>query len=222
MRQLENKAKESKAENDIMDALDEMVSLNARKEAVMRGDGTGENGVIEAALRGVASEHAEDAGDHERSDMWRRAAAVVDGDVDAEDDEEVRRAFEEQRAELMGVNAGASRRRLNGDDENDDDDDDRFRLMAERDAPGLAPPTSLFAGPPPATGIGGAASAVTIGGAGLSQPRFKVQRKPVAAEPAAPESGDDNDDDDKSKGDIGALGLLGDYGSSDDDDDDER
>lgn len=246
MRQLENKANESKVENEIMNALDEMVSLNARKEAIIRGGGTGGHAVIEAALRGVEGERGIEGDTAEDDDGDDGAGAGVSGrngyatgppinannDVDVEDDEEVRRAFEAQREELMGTTAVA-RRKLNNDDD-DDDDDNFFRRMAERNAAEFEQPTSLFTGQTATLGGTAGGSAAIHGGVVL--PKFKViQRKKPAQEalasPAttsAPHRGDNANDaggaagDDDEKGDAGvsALGLLGGYGSSSSDDED--
>lgn len=248
MRQLENRANESKVENEIMNALDEMVSLNARKEAIMRGGGTGGHAIIEAALRGVEGERGIEDGIDEHDDnegpgiSGRNGditgrVAMVKNDVDVEDDDEVRRAFEAQREELMGT-TGVARRRLNDDNHDDDDDDDDenlFRRMVERSAMEFEPLTSsLFAGATTTAASGGTAEGNTATHGGSALPRFKViqRKKPAQEELASPvmttalRSGGNSDDggggaanDDEKDGGVDALGLLGGYGSSSDDED---
>ena len=92
MRQLENKASEGKVQDDIDNALDEMMSLNARKEAMIRGAGSTPGGrgdaVIDAALRQFAGESGGGG------DATGHLPRHVDNDaIDEENDDEVRLAF---------------------------------------------------------------------------------------------------------------------------------
>ena len=221
MRQLENKAQDGKIESDIMNALDEMVSLNARKEAILRdgdrngngtGNGNGMNGtgemdnVIDAALRSIGSiegRHHDESGGNNAIGRVRESALMDEHLIDEENDDEVRRAFMKRRAELMRNDIGnmvrLKREREDRSESDDDDDDydgdvyDESKKVSGDGGVAISNPSDTLLTP----GNGNETSKVDKLNEKAKLPVFKIQRK---AKKESPEQE--------------ALGLLGTYYSS--------
>ena len=221
MRQLENKASEGKVQDDIDNALDEMMSLKARKEAMIRGAGSTPGGrgdaVIDAALRQFAGESGGGG------DATGHLPRHVDNDaIDEENDDEVRLAFAAQRAQLakrgkksLSVPAdGGAGVFLSRIDDDDDDEDNFVSNGAAPEANVRDPHASFFA----ADSKGGS----SVDQSTTKRSTFKIQKKRPAATPgigAAAAAADDACDGGGRS--CAPLGLLGGYGSSDDEDGDE-